>query len=361
MNSNILEFNHQGRHGKHPFDDFTCLSKVTNTTVCSGNSEVSASPSLSIPDDQPKSTSNGKNLGKMKCKSASAGKDKPKRRRNLSGYNFYMKYHRTVTVSTGMTLDILDDSLTHEEKLRHVLEVLERDPYRLQSGQKRRHRKSHGAIGFKELTIQVASSWRNLDVSAKSVFEDIARQAKNQKRENDSSADSRCSSFDIQPAAQGSNMHSVLEEALFSTGTGGTGAMPSLAPPFQSDGSTPSVTTTGTASAGFVAAAPPSSLQHPIIGANLSASSLATDASATTTCNTVESHSMCDDLFEPAPLSVTSQVPIVAGASSSFNGSYNSFSASELSEGRCPNGSSNNNSNSNELASFLSRLDWSQL
>ena len=352
MNVNILEFNHQGIQGKRLIDDFTYLSKVTNS---SGNLEVSTSPSLSLPDDQkPKAAPKGKSLGKIKGKNAR--KDKSKRRRNLSGYNFYMKYHRTVTVSPGMTLDILNDSLTHEEKLKHVLEVLERDPYRLQRGQKRRHRKSHGAIGFKELTIQVASSWRTLDVSAKSVFEDIAMQAKHQTQENDSSSKSRRSSFEIQPSAQGSNVHAVLEEALFSTGTTITGSMPSLIH-FQSDGTTSSVATTSTGSTGFAAAPPPSSLQQPIIGENLSAPAL-TDASATT--NTVGPAYMCGDLFEPAPLTVTSQVPAVPSACLSLNGSYNSFSASELSEGVFPNNSSSS-SNNNELASFLSRLDWSQL
>ena len=344
MNVNILEFNHQGIQGKRLIDDFTYLSKVTNS---SSNLEVSTSPSLSLPDDQkPKAAPKGKNLGKIKGKSA--GKDKPKRRRNLSGYNFYMKYHRTVTVSPGMTLDILNDSLTHEEKLKHVLEVLERDPYRLQSGQKRRHRKSHGAIGFKELTIQVASSWRTLDVSAKSVFEDIARQAKHQTQENDSSSESRRSPFEIQPAAQGSNVYAVLEEALFSTGTTITGSMPSLVH-FQSDGTTSSVATTGTGSTGFAAAPPPSSLQQPIIGENLSAPG---------------SSYLCGDLFEPAPLTVTSQVPAVPSASFSLNASYDSFSTLEPSQEVHPNNNNNNNSssnNNNELASFLSRLDWSQL
>ena len=348
MNVNISEF---GAQGKRPLDDFADLSKVTNA---SDNLELSASPSLSLSDDQKaKAAPKDKHLGMIKGKSA--GDDKPKRRRNLSGYNFYMKYHRTVTVSPGMTLDILDDGLTHEEKLKHVLEVLERDPYRLQSGQKRRHRKSHGAIGFKELTIQVASSWRSLDVSAKRVFEDIARQAKHHAQEIDSSSESRRSSFETQPAAQGSNMQAVLEEPPFSTGTTG---MPSLVH-FQSAGSTPSIATTATTSAGFVAAAPPSLLQHPIIDGNLSASSLTDAAASATTNNTVgSSHPyMSGDLFEPAPLT---DAPVVTGASSSLNASYNSFSTLEPSQEVHvqPNNSTSNN---NELASFLSRLDWSQL
>ena len=345
MNVNIIEFNrHQGGQG---MDDFTYeyLRKVTET---GGNLDVSTSPSLSLPDKQPKSTSKGKSMGKMK----SSSKDKPKRRRNLSGYNFYMKYHRTVTVSPGMTLDILDNSLTHEEKLKHVLQVLERDPYRLDNGQKRRHRKSHGAIGFKELTIQVASSWRSLDMSAKSVFEDIARQAKHQKHEKDSSTDSRRPSFEVQSATQGANVHAVLEEA-FHTTTTTTTSMPNLVH-FPSNGSTPSVSTTGT-STGVIAAAPSSSLlQQPIMVGNSSASSVMNPSAL---ANAAVGPYTCDDIFEPAPLTVTSQVPVdlVDGGNHPF--SMPGFAPCQ--EG-FPN-NNNNNNNNNELASFLSRLDWSQL
>jgi hypothetical protein len=282
----------------------------------SSNRKVATSPSPPLPDQHPEFKSIGKGMGTTKAKG------KPKSRRSLSGYNFYMKYYRTVTVSPGMTLAVLDDSLTHEEKRKHVLEVLERDPYRLQCGQKRRHRKTHGAIDFKELTIQVASSWRNLDDRAKSVFMDVARQAKhqNKKQEDDSSTESRRPQFDVQSTTQGPCMQAIFEEAL---------SIPNTFH-FQSNDSTPSASTVST---GIVAASQPSLNVHkPIIHGNLS------------TYMPMDAYSS-----SPAPLKVTSQVqslsesnrPVLVGMS-------------ELSE----EGRSVSNS---ELASFLSWLDWSRL
>ena len=105
------------------------------------------------------------------------------RHRNLSAYNFYMKYHRTVLVTPGMSFDALHGGLTFDQKRQHILQVLDDDPYRLKAGEKRLHRTSHGAIGFKELTRQVSTAWRSLDDDSRAVFQDIARESNRISRE----------------------------------------------------------------------------------------------------------------------------------------------------------------------------------
>ena len=105
------------------------------------------------------------------------------RHRNLSAYNYYMKYHRTVLVTPGMSFDALNGGLTFDQKRQHILQVLDDDPYRLKAGEKRLHRTSHGAIGFKELTRQVSTAWRSLDDDTRAVFQDIAREANQFSRE----------------------------------------------------------------------------------------------------------------------------------------------------------------------------------
>ena len=105
------------------------------------------------------------------------------RHRNLSAYNYYMKYHRTVLVTPGMSFDALNGGLTFDQKRQHILQVLDDDPYRLKAGEKRAHRTSHGAIGFKELTRQVSTAWRSLDDNTRAVFQDIARESNRISRE----------------------------------------------------------------------------------------------------------------------------------------------------------------------------------
>ena len=103
--------------------------------------------------------------------------------RNLSAYNFYMKYYRTVLVTPGMSFDALDDSLTFDQKHNHIIQVLDNDPYRLKAGEKRAHRMSHGTIGFKELTRRASTSWRSLEGDTRAVFQDIAKEANRSKGE----------------------------------------------------------------------------------------------------------------------------------------------------------------------------------
>lgn len=105
------------------------------------------------------------------------------RHRNLSAYNYYMKYHRTVLVTPGMSFDALKGGLNFDQKRQHILQVLDDDPYRLKDGEKRLHRTSHGAIGFKELTRQVSTAWRSLDDDTRAVFQDIARESNRISRE----------------------------------------------------------------------------------------------------------------------------------------------------------------------------------
>jgi len=106
-------------------------------------------------------------------------KTEPKRRRTLSGYNYFMKYHRAITVTGDEPSRVLiDPKLTRDEKRHYVDKIIANEPYRLNGGKKRPHRKSHGVIGFKELTLAVARTWKSLDVSTKSIFEDMAREDK---------------------------------------------------------------------------------------------------------------------------------------------------------------------------------------
>mmetsp|Transcript_16257 Transcript_16257/g.36126 ORF Transcript_16257/g.36126 Transcript_16257/m.36126 type:complete len:268 (-) Transcript_16257:237-1040(-) len=106
-------------------------------------------------------------------------KTEPKRRRTLSGYNYFMKYHRAITVTGDEPSRVLiDPNLTRDKKRHYVDKIIANEPYRLNGGKKRPHRKSHGVIGFKELTLAVARTWKSLDVSTKSIFEDMSREGK---------------------------------------------------------------------------------------------------------------------------------------------------------------------------------------
>ena len=139
---------------------------------------------------------------------------KKQRRRTLSGYNYFMKYHRAATVMDEPLL-VTVASLSPSEKREHVISVLRNDPYRL-DGKKRRHRKSHGVIGFKELTLQVASSWKNLDTESKSIFEDLAKENRRLQDENDDAIAVRKSPNDtcsVRPALKKSTDNTKLSSS----------------------------------------------------------------------------------------------------------------------------------------------------
>lgn len=88
---------------------------------------------------------------------------KPKR--PLSAYNIFFKHEREKLVS-----DAPDDETPV------TLESLKVDPTRKPN--KRRHRKSHGKIGFADLARTIAEKWKSLDAEQRTVYEACAAKEK---------------------------------------------------------------------------------------------------------------------------------------------------------------------------------------
>jgi hypothetical protein len=91
---------------------------------------------------------------------------KPKR--PLSAYNIFFQHEREKIVSNA------PDTLV-------TLESLKIDPRRLPK--KRRHRKSHGKIGFADLARRIAGKWKSIDPESRSVFEACAAKEKQRYKE----------------------------------------------------------------------------------------------------------------------------------------------------------------------------------
>lgn len=94
---------------------------------------------------------------------------KPKR--PLSAYNIFFKHEREKLVSNAP--DTPDKPVT--------IESLKVDPHR--KPKKRRHRKSHGKIGFADLARTIADKWKSLDAESRKVFEACAAKEKERYQE----------------------------------------------------------------------------------------------------------------------------------------------------------------------------------
>jgi hypothetical protein len=98
----------------------------------------------------------GKN-GKVKKRTWKKPKDKPKR--PLSAYNIFFQHERE---------KIITDAPEQELSLDFIISVQKMASKRKE---KRRHRKTHGKIGFADLARKIAEKWKKLDSESKSYFE----------------------------------------------------------------------------------------------------------------------------------------------------------------------------------------------
>ena len=89
-------------------------------------------------------------------------------KRPLSAYNIFFQHEREKIVSNSPDTPV-------------TLESLKVDPNR--RPKKRRHRKSHGKIGFADLARTIGEKWKSLDSESKSVFEACARKEKQRYQE----------------------------------------------------------------------------------------------------------------------------------------------------------------------------------
>jgi hypothetical protein len=100
-----------------------------------------------------------KSKGGSKKRSWKKPKDKPKR--PLSAYNLFFQHERNNILAALPGDDAaMDDGLTEEQR-------------------RRKHRKTHGKIGFADLARSIADKWKNIEPTARSVFEaraDIEKQ-----------------------------------------------------------------------------------------------------------------------------------------------------------------------------------------
>jgi hypothetical protein len=89
-------------------------------------------------------------------------------RRPMTSYNIFFLLERERIVTGGQ-----ERSYTAEDAERIVALQKWKDAH-----YKRKHRKSHGIISFKDLSVVAAASWRKLDHASKKIFHDCAAKEK---------------------------------------------------------------------------------------------------------------------------------------------------------------------------------------
>jgi hypothetical protein len=99
-------------------------------------------------------------VGTKKPRTWRKPQDKPKR--PLSAYNLFFQLERERLVTGDAQKNVL------REEIRAVCEM-----HKLKK-EKRKHRKTHGKIGFADLARTIASRWRSLKPSTKSMYEECA-------------------------------------------------------------------------------------------------------------------------------------------------------------------------------------------
>uniref|UniRef100_A0A7S1UM97 HMG box domain-containing protein n=1 Tax=Grammatophora oceanica TaxID=210454 RepID=A0A7S1UM97_9STRA len=121
-------------------------SNTTSTASVSGGASTTTA------------TSSSKTGKKTKKRSWKKPKDKPKR--PLSAYNLFFQHEREKILSSiSDNPNIIDDGLTEEIR-------------------RRRHRKTHGKIGFADLARSIAEKWKNIDKESRAFFEGKAEAEK---------------------------------------------------------------------------------------------------------------------------------------------------------------------------------------
>jgi hypothetical protein len=147
--------------------------------------ESTKSISLTAANDQ---TESFKETNSLKTKLPGSNTiTKPKR--PLSAYNIFFQHEREKIITK-------DENLS----LDHVLWKIRVS----QKPLKRRHRKSHGMIGFAELARTIAEKWKNLDNSQKLIYEKRAAIEKDKYRININKwemSQSECIDYDLYNAA----------------------------------------------------------------------------------------------------------------------------------------------------------------
>lgn len=110
---------------------------------------------------------------KESARSKSSKKPKDAVLRPRTAYNFFYKYQRDLIVKSRA----LSQSNDGQEVLSNTMPIP--CSWLSTSSRKRRpHRKTHGLIGFEQLTKKVAKCWRELDANTRNKFITLAEQDK---------------------------------------------------------------------------------------------------------------------------------------------------------------------------------------